>query len=56
MAKLAINNRDAASTRVSLFFLTYSYHIEPLQLGKQLEVVQDLASPVQIADSIVQKL
>jgi hypothetical protein len=56
MAELAINNRDAASIGVSPFFLIYSYYIEPLQLGEQLEVVQDPASPVQIADSIVRKL
>lgn len=56
MAELAINNRDAASTGLSPFFLTHGYHMEPLQLGEQLEAVQDPASPVQIADSIVQKL
>jgi hypothetical protein len=27
-AELAINNRDATSTEVSLFFLTYGYHME----------------------------
>jgi hypothetical protein len=56
MAELAISNWDAASTGVSPFFLTYSYYMEPLQLGEQLEVVQDPVSPVQIADSIVRKL
>jgi hypothetical protein len=56
IAELAINNRDAASTGVSPFFLIYSFYIEPLQLGKQLEVVQDPASLVQITDSIVRKL
>jgi hypothetical protein len=39
IAELTINNQDAASIGVSPFFLIYSYYIEPLQLGKQLEVV-----------------
>jgi hypothetical protein len=56
IAELAINNQDTASTGVGPFFLIYSYYIEPLQLGEQLEVIQDPASLVQIADSIVQKL
>ena len=30
MAELAINNRDTTSTGVSPFFLSHSYHIEPL--------------------------
>ena len=29
---LAINNRDAGPTRLSPFFLTYSYYTEPIQV------------------------
>ena len=55
-AEVAINDRDAASTGVSPFFLQHGYHIEPLdlQLGLTEEAVQQ--SPIQQADAIVQKL
>jgi transposase InsO family protein len=56
IAELAINNRDAASTGVSPFFLTHGYHVEPLQLTDEPQEVQKALSPVQRADLIVRKL
>lgn len=55
-AEVAINDRDAASTGVSPFFLQHGYHIEPLDLWVDLteEVVRQ--SPIQQADAIVRKL
>jgi hypothetical protein len=32
LAELVINNYDTASTSVSLFFLTHSYYIYPVEL------------------------
>jgi hypothetical protein len=32
MAQIAINGRDATSTRVAPFFLQHSYNVDPLQL------------------------
>jgi len=32
LAKLVINNYDTTSTSISLFFLTYSYYIYPVEL------------------------
>jgi hypothetical protein len=32
LAKLVINNHDATSTSISLFFLTYSYYIYLVEL------------------------
>jgi hypothetical protein len=55
-AELAINNRNAASTGVSPFFLIHGYHVEPLQLAEEPQQSQSARSPVQLADSIVQKL
>jgi hypothetical protein len=37
LAELAINNREVASIRVSLFFLTYSYYMDVLDLKAELE-------------------
>jgi hypothetical protein len=33
LAKLAVNNHDATSTRISLFLLTYSYHVHLVGLN-----------------------
>jgi len=56
MAELAINNHDSVSTKVSLFFLFYEYHMKPLQLLEKLKPVRSAKSPVQKADQIVQKM
>lgn len=58
VAELAINQRDAASTGVSPFFLMHGYHVDPLQLFEQPVVRNDLTrkSPAQKADEIVHKL
>jgi hypothetical protein len=32
LAELVINNYDATSTSISLFFLTYSYHVYLVEL------------------------
>ena len=32
LAELATNNHDTTSTSVSLFFLTYSYYVYPVEL------------------------
>jgi hypothetical protein len=57
MGELAINNRDAASTGVSPFFLTHGYNFEMLQLEDPLlQYADDTNSPVQKAHNIVRKL
>ena len=57
MAKLAINNYNSATTRVSPFFLSYRYNIELLQLlDEDLKSVRNKRSPIQQANDIVRKL
>jgi len=56
MTELVINNHNFASTEVSLFFLSYEYHMKPLQLLEKLKSVQSVKSSVQKADQIVQKM
>jgi hypothetical protein len=36
LVKLAINNREVASIRVSLFFLTHGYYMDILDLKAEL--------------------
>src|SRR5271157_241315 len=57
-AELAINNREAASTRVSPFFLTHGYHLDILEMSAELgeEVIGKQLSPFQKADNMVRKL
>ena len=57
MAKLAINNYNSATTRVSLFFLSHRYNIKLLQLSdKDLRPAQNKGSLIQQANNVVQKL
>jgi transposase InsO family protein/predicted aspartyl protease len=55
-AEIAINNRNAASTGVSPFFLQHGYHIDPLNLHAELTEEDVRRSPVQKADMIIRKL
>ena len=55
-AEVAINDKDAASTNVSPFFLQHGYHIEPLDLHVDLTEAVTQQSPIQRADAIVRKL
>lgn len=55
-AELAINNRDAASTKVSPFFLMHGYHIEPVKFTNDEPMPTGVQSPIQQADDIVRKL
>ena len=52
---LALNNRDYISTRVSLFFLDYRYHVIPLDLNR-LQIVENLKTPSQKANTIIYKI
>jgi len=56
MTELVINNHDSVSTEMSFFFLSYEYHIKPLQLLEKLKPVQSAKSSVQKADQIIQKM
>jgi hypothetical protein len=56
VAQLSINNREAASTGVSPFFLTHGYNIDVVQLEGELRPYADTESPVQKADNIVRRL
>jgi hypothetical protein len=58
LAELAINNREVASTRVSLFFLTHGYYIDVLDLKAELreDVRYKRLSPIQKANNIIRKL
>ena len=55
-AEIAINGRDAASTKVSPFFLQHGYYIEPFDLQVELTEAVVQQSPIQRADAIVRKL
>jgi hypothetical protein len=57
-AELAINNREAASTRLSPFFLTHGYHVDVLEIRTELgeEARGERLSPIQKADNMVRKL
>jgi hypothetical protein len=54
-AELAINNRDAASTGVSPFFLGHGYHVDPFAFETE-ELRPTGKSPIQIGESILHKL
>ncbi len=56
MAELVKNNHDFVLTEVSLFFLSYEYHMKPLQLLEKLKPVWSAKSSVQKADQIVWKM
>jgi len=56
MTELVINNYNFILTEVSLFFLSYKYHIKLLQLLEKLKSVWSVKSSVQKADQIVQKM
>ena len=56
MAELAVNNRDAASTKVSPFFLTHGYHVEPVQVSYDKIGATQGVSPIQRGSQIVAKL
>ncbi len=53
MTELVINNHNSVLTEVSLFFLSYEYHMKFLQLLEKLKPVQSVKSSVQKADQIV---
>ena len=55
LVKLAINNREVAFIRVSLFFLTYSYYIDVLDLKAELkeDARYKRLSFIQKADNII---
>ena len=55
LAELAINNREAASTGVSPFFLQHGYHVAPFEVAEPLQTGTD-RSPIQSADNIIRKL
>lgn len=55
-AQVAINNKDAASTGVSPFFLQHGYNIQPLDLHTTLTPPSARRSPIKQADDIVRKL
>lgn len=56
IGELSINNRDAASTGVSPFFLGHGYHLDPVQIEEQLAPYDDRESPIQKADNIIRKI
>jgi hypothetical protein len=56
LAELAINNRPAAATKVSPFFLEHGYHAEPLDIQHDISDEGTALSPIQKADAIVRKL
>ena len=56
MAQLSINNREAASIGVSLFFLTHGYNMDVVQLKEELQPYTDTKSPTQKANNLIQRL
>jgi len=57
-AELAINNRNAASTGISPFFMTHGYNVDLIQIDEQLEERDENArlSPVARGKQVVKKL
>lgn len=55
-AELAINNRSASSTKISPFFLSHGYHLEPIQLANELTQPQSSDNPIARAERLVMKL
>ena len=57
-AELAINNRNAASTRISPFFMMHGYNVDPIQIDEELEERNENArlSPVARGEQVVKKL
>lgn len=55
-AELAINNRDAASTGISPFFLTHGYYVEPLDITSSLSDNNRRSSPILEADKMIRQL
>lgn len=43
--ELAINNQSASSTKISLFFLSHRYHLEPIELLKKPKQPVDSDNP-----------
>ncbi|KAJ6437630.1 AAA family ATPase [Purpureocillium lavendulum] len=54
IAQLAINNRNAASTGISPFFMTHGYTVDPIQTDEPLR--DGNKSPVERGEGIVKKL
>ncbi len=57
-AELAINNRNAASTGISPFFMTHGYNVNLIQINEQLEERDENArlSPVVRGKQVIKKL
>src|SRR5947208_15868747 len=57
-AELTINNRNAASTGISPFFITHGYNVDLIQIDEQLEERDENArlSPVARGEQVGKKL
>ena len=57
-AELAINNRNAALTGISPFFMTHGYNVDLIQIDEQLEERDENARllPVARGEQVVKKL
>ncbi|KAI1000108.1 Transposon Ty3-G Gag-Pol polyprotein [Podosphaera aphanis] len=55
-AELAINNRSASSTKISPFFLTHGFHLEPIELVSEPTQSKDSDNPVARGERLVAKL
>ncbi|KGM92307.1 uncharacterized protein PADG_11498 [Paracoccidioides brasiliensis Pb18] len=54
LAELAINNRDAASTGVSLFFLTHLFHVSSIDIA-DAPPVETPRNPIEFVDDYMRK-
>ena len=57
-AELAINNRNAASTGISPFFMMHGYNVDPIQIDEELEERDESIqlSPIARGEQVVKKL
>src|SRR5579871_2735205 len=57
-AELAINNRNAASTGISPFFMMHGYNVDPIQIDEELEERDENAqlTPKACGEQVVKKL
>jgi transposase InsO family protein len=53
---IAINNRDAASIRMSPFFFTHGYHVDPISIKEGNTPILNRTSPRRASEAFVKRL
>lgn len=53
---IAINNHTTTSTGMSPFFATHSYHIDPIEINKDIPLQTSGSSPITKAEAFIAQL